>query len=140
MSRKKTSTLVKTATSVALTSLLALGLSSCSKSPTYVKCYGVSKAGADKWIGMTQGQCKKLAGSKAKPITAAEMNKVTKYTPDDYIKCYGVAAASMNDCGTKTTACGGSVSTPRSPNAWIATPKGICEQIKGGIVVIPKKS
>ena len=140
MSQNMSSTLAKSAAAAALSSLLALGLSACHKQEAYVKCYGVSKQGADQWIGMTPGQCKKLASSKAMPITPDEMKSVTKYTTDDYIKCYGVAAASMNDCGTKTSACGGTIAQPHSPDAWIAIPKGICEQVKGGVVVVPKKS
>ncbi len=139
MSQKKIPTFVKTTANAALSSLLALGLSSCGQSH-YVKCYGVAKTGNRHWIGMTKGECEKLASSHAQPITATEMQHVKKYTAEDYIKCYGVAAGSKNDCGTKTTACGGSVQTPKAKDAWIAIPKGLCQQIKGGIVVTPKKS
>lgn len=122
-----------------LSSLLSLLLSSCGKA-TYVKCYGVSKLGANHWIGMTSGQCKKLAGSKPEPLTVQEASKITKYKASDYVKCYGIAAAEMNDCGTKTSACGGSVHVARTKDAWIAIPKGLCQQIKGGVVQVPKKS
>lgn len=137
MSQKKTSKIVKATASAALSSLLALSVAGCHSSNN-VKCYGVAKKG--QWIGMSEGKCKKLAGSKAEPIAPNSTIKVKKYSGDDYIKCYGVAAASMNDCATKTSACGGTAHTPRSKDAWIALPEGICQQVKGGIVVAPKKS
>jgi uncharacterized membrane protein len=138
--KTETATLVKYTAAAALSSLLALGMSACSGSDkeTYIKCHGVSKEGANHWIATSSGQCKKLAGSRIEPLTAEQQNSVKKYSTNDYIKCYGVAAASKNDCGTKTTACGGSVATPRSKDAWIAIPQEICEQVKGGIVAAPK--
>ena len=120
-----------------LATLSALLLSGCSQKP--VKCYGVSKNGAGQWVAMSGGACKKIAGATAQPMTAAEMKAFKPYPYKNYVKCYGVAAANMNDCGTKTSACGGSVSVARSPGAWIALPKGVCEQLKGGKVVTPKQ-
>lgn len=133
-------TFTKLAISAAVSSLLALSVTGCHESTDYVKCYGVSKQGGDAWIGMTAGQCKKLAGAKAVPATPDEAKTIVKYTPEDYIKCYGVAAGSMNDCGTKTTSCGGTVPTPRQADAWIAIPRGLCAQIKGGVIEEPKEA
>jgi uncharacterized membrane protein len=104
-------------------------LSGCSEKP--VKCFGVSGHSPDHGIIMGAGECKKLAGGQAKPLTTAETKQYKPYPYDSYVKCYGVAAAGMNDCGTKSTACGGSVHTARTPGAWIAIPKGVCEQLKG---------
>jgi uncharacterized membrane protein len=119
--------------------LSTLGLLSCSSGKP-VACYGVSKQGAEKPILMSSGLCRKLAYAKAKPATEAQVKAMHPYSYDSYVKCYGVAAANMNDCGTKTSACGGSIHVDGSKDAWIAIPKGICEQIKNGIVVIPKKN
>jgi uncharacterized membrane protein len=130
----------KTIAQSALASLLAVSvvsLTGCSNA-TPIKCYGVSQKGGDQWIGMSKGECNKLAGGVAKPMSTQEQSQVTVYPYDDYVKCYGVAAANMNDCGTKTSACGGSFSVPKSTSAWIAIPKEICEQV-GGIVAIPGK-
>lgn len=55
----------------------------------------------------------------------------------DYVKCYGVAAASKNDCGTKSTACAASVSTPGACYAWIYTPKDLCEKLANSSVGAP---
>ncbi len=130
---------VKTTAQAALAGLLALSvvsLAGCSK-PTEVKCYGVAAKGADQWIGMPKGECAKLANSVEKPMTPAESAQVQVYPATDYVKCYGVAAANMNDCGTKTSACGGSYSMPASPDAWIAIPGQICSQVKGAILEEP---
>lgn len=104
-----------------------------------VECVGISKKGADQPILMSSGLCKKLAYSKAKPATATQAASFKKYPYESYVKCYGVAAAGMNDCGTSDTACGGSVHTPARKDAWVAIPKGICEQVKNGVAVMPKK-
>lgn len=96
-----------------------------------VKCEGINKNPKQSWIMMPAGECKKIAGSHPQSIPAQEAQKVKRYPYNSYIKCYGIAAAGMNDCGTAISACGGSVEVARSPDAWIALPKGICEQLEG---------
>lgn len=125
-------------------------LASCGHgSNDYVNCTGVALKGEGA-LNIDAGICKKLAGGKGEALTCthwgtAHNNVVqctdphstltaSSYSIDQYVKCYGVAAASMNDCGTPTTACGGSVHTARSKVAWIAIPQGICERIKGSVV------
>ncbi|MDF2691240.1 MAG: hypothetical protein K0S29_1095, partial [Gammaproteobacteria bacterium] len=98
-----------------------LSLSACNKqTQNDVECYGVSKYGPETAVVMPKGMCEKLAGSHA-----IEMNA------NDYVECYGVAAAGKNDCATNSSACGGSVSVDRAATAWIALPQGICEQLAG---------
>lgn len=104
-----------------------------------VRCLGISKQGKNHPIIMSAGLCKKLAYSKSQPVTAMQAATFHKYPYESYVKCYGVAAAGMNDCGTNTTACGGSVHTPARKDAWVAVPKGVCQQVKNGVVVTPKK-
>lgn len=142
MKQRTSSKLVKATATAALSSLIVLGLAACQQTQQQstgdlVKCYGVAKSGPNDWIGVSAGVCKKLAGSRAEAISPDEAAQVKSYT--DSAQCYGVAAAGMNDCGTKTTACGGTVKTAASPDAWITLPKEICAQIKGGVVVIPKQ-
>ena len=136
-------------TQLALTGVITfsvLSLVACHRSshPNFVACSGVSNNNQP--INMSAGTCKKLAGSKATPLTCTSWNETTtnyacqdpgsnltipRYPESDYVKCYGIAAANMNDCGTATTACGGSVHVDRQKDAWIAIPNGICKQIKG---------
>ena len=52
----------------------------------------------------------------------------------DFEKCYGVAKAGKNDCGTDRP---GSICAATAPNdgqkdAYIDMPKGTCEKIVGG--------
>lgn len=123
-----------------------LSLVACSRSshPHFVACGGVGNNNQP--INMSAGTCKKLAGSKPIPLTCTTWNEtktsyscqdpgssltIPRYPEADYVKCYGIAAANMNDCGTATTACGGSVHVDRQKDAWIAIPNGICKQLKG---------
>ena len=120
---------------IGLTSLSML-LSACSNK--LVNCNGVSKNG--KPIIANEGTCKKIADSSITPLSASE-SKTAKPAPlSSWVKCYGIAAANKNDCGTKSTACAGSVSQARHSDAWIAAPKGVCKKLRGARVVQPKKS
>lgn len=153
MSKPISCKLTQLSKQLALAGLLgasSLVLSACHDGqPKIVKCVGVPvKTG--KTLYIEAGICKKLGGGKPIPVQCSKWSSVKnntiqclspnnklaaqKYSANSYIKCYGVAAAGMNDCGTKTTACGGSVHTPRQKDAWIAIPKGICKQIKGSII------
>ncbi len=125
--------------------LSVLNLTGCDRgTPDLVACAGVSKNNEP--INMPLGTCKKLAGNKPNPLNCEVWQKtdtayncqdpgskltVSRYPQSDYVKCYGIVAANMNDCGTATTACGGSVHVDRQADAWIAIPNGICKQIKG---------
>jgi uncharacterized membrane protein len=53
---------------------------------------------------------------------------------EDNEKCAGIVKAGKNDCGTSKSACAGTVSADRDPEAWIYVPKGTCERIVGGHV------
>ena len=47
-------------------------------------------------------------------------------------KCYGVAKAKMNDCGTPKHSCAGQAKTDGDKTEWIYLPKGSCGKIVGG--------
>lgn len=59
------------------------------------------------------------AGDMGKPMPAGEMEK-----------CYGVAKAGKNDCATAAHSCAGNSKT--DGEAWLNTPKGLCDKIVGG--------
>jgi uncharacterized membrane protein len=46
-------------------------------------------------------------------------------------KCYGVAKAGQNDCGTATHGCAGMAKTDQDAGEWIYVPKGTCEKAGG---------
>jgi uncharacterized membrane protein len=47
-------------------------------------------------------------------------------------KCYGVAKANRNDCGTTSHSCAGESKIEREKSAWILVPNGTCDKIAGG--------
>jgi uncharacterized membrane protein len=49
----------------------------------------------------------------------------------DTEKCAGVAKAGKNDCGTSKSACAGTATADRDPEAWILVPNGTCEKSAG---------
>ena len=57
---------------------------------------------------------------------------------DNAEKCYGIAKAGMNDCGSAKQSCAGSVTKDRQADAYILLPKGSCAKIAGGSLEEPK--
>ena len=57
-------------------------------------------------------------------------------------KCYGVAKAGQNDCGTAKHACAGTTKADNDPNDWKYVAKGTCEKTGGKTKApeAPKKS
>jgi uncharacterized membrane protein len=53
-------------------------------------------------------------------------------------KCYGVAKAGQNDCGTTKHGCATLSKVDRDPTDWKMVPKGTCEKL-GGKVDAPKQ-
>lgn len=47
-------------------------------------------------------------------------------------KCYGIAKAGMNDCGTTTHGCGGESKVDGDKKEWLGVPEGLCKKIVGG--------
>jgi uncharacterized membrane protein len=47
-------------------------------------------------------------------------------------KCYGIAKAGKNDCGTAAHACAGQSIKDADTKEWIYVPKGTCDKIVGG--------
>ena len=46
-------------------------------------------------------------------------------------KCYGVAKAGQNDCGTASHTCAGKATKDNAPDEWKYVPKGTCEKAGG---------
>ena len=47
-------------------------------------------------------------------------------------KCYGIAKAGQNDCGTASHMCAGESTMDNDKEAWISVPTGLCNRIVGG--------
>ncbi len=48
-------------------------------------------------------------------------------------KCYGIAKAGQNDCGTAAHTCAGKAKSSNAPDDWKYVPKGTCEQAGGSM-------
>jgi uncharacterized membrane protein len=46
-------------------------------------------------------------------------------------KCYGVAKAGQNDCGTARHSCAGKAARDNAPDEWKYVPKGTCASVGG---------
>jgi len=49
-------------------------------------------------------------------------------------KCFGVAKAGKNDCGTSKHSCAGQSKTDNDPTEWKSVAKGTCEKMGGKLV------
>lgn len=54
-------------------------------------------------------------------------------------KCYGVAKAGKNDCGTGVHACSGMAKEDNQWDEWVFVPKGLCGKLAHGCLQ-PKKA
>jgi uncharacterized membrane protein len=66
-----------------------------------------------------------LALAAAQPATAQD-NK-----SGEREKCYGIAKAGQNDCGTAAHTCAGKAKKDNAPEEWKYVPKGTCEKLGG---------
>ena len=46
-------------------------------------------------------------------------------------KCYGIAKAGQNDCGTASHTCAGKAKKDNAPDEWKYVPKGTCQKAGG---------
>lgn len=54
-------------------------------------------------------------------------------------KCFGVAKAHLNDCGSTTHSCAGEAKVDNDKSSWITVPTGLCSKIAGGSLKAPEK-
>ena len=54
-------------------------------------------------------------------------------------KCYGIAKAGQNDCGTARHSCAGKSARDNAPDEWKYVPKGTCEKMGGKLANADKK-
>ncbi len=48
-------------------------------------------------------------------------------------KCFGIAKAGKNDCGTSQHSCAGNAKADNVPEEWKYVAKGTCEKMGGGL-------
>jgi uncharacterized membrane protein len=84
-------------------------------------------------IATALGSLLALGGATA---SAGDMDKAAS----DKEKCYGVAKAGKNDCGTSSHACAGQSKVDNDPVEWKYVPKGECEKMGGTLKAAATKS
>ena len=80
-----------------------------------------------------------LGGALAVALLAVQQNThllpgSQKTFTQDRERCYGVARAGKNDCGTARHACAGLADKDADAEEWLMLPAGTCTKIIGGRV------
>ncbi|MBA2689959.1 MAG: DUF2282 domain-containing protein [Burkholderiales bacterium] len=58
---------------------------------------------------------------------------------EDQEKCFGVAQAGKNDCGTAKHSCAGQAKKDNDPTEWKSVAKGTCEKMGGKLASAESK-
>jgi uncharacterized membrane protein len=80
----------------------------------------------------------KLLHSAVAALVALGLAQSAEAQGKDREKCYGIAKAGQNDCGTATHTCAGKAKKDNAPDEWKYVAKGTCEKL-GGKTQPPKK-
>ncbi len=89
-------------------------------------------------MSITQKTVKTLvAGAFAATLTMAAAHASSAHdpaAPEGKEKCYGVAKAGMNDCGSLDGAhgCASAAKVDGDVTEWVLVPKGLCHKLVGG--------
>ena len=65
-------------------------------------------------------------------IMTAGVASADHHGKNEKVKCFGIAKAGQNDCGSAKHDCGGKAKTDGDAADWIYLPAGTCEKIVGG--------
>jgi len=64
-------------------------------------------------------------------VVALGLAQAAQAQDKDKEKCYGIAKAGQNDCGTATHTCAGKARKDNQPDEWKYVAKGTCEKLGG---------
>ena len=81
----------------------------------------------------------KLLQTAVAALVAAGLAQPAQAQDKDKEKCYGIAKAGQNDCGTATHTCAGKAKKDNAPDEWKYVAKGTCEKLGGKTQPPPKK-
>jgi uncharacterized membrane protein len=73
----------------------------------------------------------KLLGTAIAGVIAIAAAQEAHAQGKDKEKCYGIAKAGQNDCGTAAHTCAGKAKKDNAPDEWKYVPKGTCEKAGG---------
>lgn len=66
------------------------------------------------------------------PVHAEDVKPATE-------RCYGVAKAGKNDCGTASHGCANQAEKDNMASEWVKVPAGLCAKLAGGSTTAPAK-
>lgn len=73
-----------------------------------------------------------IGSALAGPIAASAIPPASAQAKaEEREKCYGIAKAGQNDCGTARHTCAGKAARDNDPTDWKLVPKGTCEKVGG---------
>ena len=84
-------------------------------------------------------QSHKLLHTAVAALVALGLSQAAQAQDKDKEKCYGIAKAGQNDCGTAAHTCAGKAKKDNAPDEWKYVAKGTCEKL-GGKSQSPKPS
>ena len=64
-------------------------------------------------------------------VVALGVAQAAQAQEKDKEKCYGIAKAGQNDCGTASHTCAGKAKKDNQPDEWKYVAKGTCEKLGG---------
>jgi len=73
----------------------------------------------------------KLLHTAVAGLVALGLAQAAEAQDKDKEKCYGIAKAGQNDCGTASHTCAGQAKKSNAPDEWKYVPKGTCEKLGG---------
>ena len=73
----------------------------------------------------------KLLVSAIAALIALGANAAAAADKDAKVKCYGIAKAGQNDCGTARHTCAGKATKDNAPDEWKYVASGTCEKLGG---------
>lgn len=99
----------------------------------------IAALGAVVAMGMgAQAMAADTTGTTAATAKSTSAMNMTPHMMKGMEKCYGIAKAGKNDCGSAIEACAGQSKTDGAKGSWLAVPKGTCDKIVGGSTEEPK--
>ena len=81
----------------------------------------------------------KLLHTAVAALVALGLAQQAQAQDKDREKCYGIAKAGQNDCGTAAHTCAGQAKKDNAPDEWKYVAKGTCEKLGGKKQPPPKK-
>ncbi|HSW81887.1 MAG TPA: DUF2282 domain-containing protein [Usitatibacter sp.] len=64
-------------------------------------------------------------------IATSQVNAQASDSKEPKEKCYGIAKAGQNDCGTARHSCAGKAAKDNAADEWKYVPKGTCQKMGG---------